>query len=260
MLASFAVIYALVLIGSFAGICTIFGTRVLLRNRSVRKFVRSMKQRSEIAQERGGLSSSGESPTKENRNCRKSATDFQEMRLLLRRAEKAEVQKKYDEAEKYYIQALTILPDAVEIQAQLARLYLRTEREQKAVALYEKLLQENDDISYFANLGLAYYKLGQFGKSCVAYEAAFSRDANNPERAASLGRACMAARRYDRAAPLLEKACDRLTRDTELLSLLAECYSHLQDLEHARKTYQKINKLEPYNEDVKKKLEELAVV
>ena len=75
-----------------------------------------------------------------------------------------------------------------------------------------------------------------------------------------LGRAYIAARRFEEAAMLLEKAVSRLSRDTELLHLLAECYMQLGRNGKAEEIYLCINKLEPYNEDVKAKLAALACV
>lgn len=253
-------IYVVVLLGSFLGICAVLSARVLMRNRSVRKFVRSMKQRSDSAETRGAMWQT-ETPVERPKSApRKSAVLLQEVRSLLRSAEKAESQKKTEEAEKLYIQALTILPGTHDVRAKLARLYLQTDRAQKAVAIYLEILQERDDVSYYANLGLAYYRLGDYAAACLAYEQALARDPQNPERMAALGRAYVAAGRTADAAPYLEKAAVRLSRDTVLLQLLAECYEQIQDNENAKLTYQKINKLEPYNEPVKQKLGELSAV
>ena len=258
MLASFAVIYVIVLLGSFAGICAVLALRVLMRNRSVRKFVRSIKQRADNAESRGAVWMQETVVERPRVTPRKSAVKLQKMRSLLRSADKAESQKKYDEAEKMYIQALTVVPGAVEVQARLARLYLQTDRAQKAVNIYLQILPEHDDVSYFANLGLGYYALGKYQESCEAYAQALERDNANPERMAALGRAYIASQRIADAVPLLEKAVARLSRDTSLLQLLAECYEALNDADNDRQTYQRMNKLEPYNENVKKKLIELS--
>ncbi|MBT7929143.1 tetratricopeptide repeat protein [Candidatus Peregrinibacteria bacterium] len=181
------------------------------------------------------------------------------MRSLLRRADKAEAQKKYDEAEKLYIQALTIFPDAFEAQAQLARLYLQTNRESKAVAIYQQLIQEHDNVSYYSNLGLAHFRLGQFTEACDFYNRALLKDPSSPDRCSALGRAYIAADKIEKAIPLLKKAVERMPRDTELLSDLASCYLHCGDSANARIIYSQINKLEPYNESVKQKLKELRI-
>src|SRR3989338_7207198 len=99
-----------------------------------------------------------------------------------------------------------------DVQAQLAKLYLVTERESKAEAMYKELLQSRDDVSFHSNLGLAYYRQAKFVESCQAYQEALNRDPQAPERSAALGRACIAAQRFEEAAPLLEKASVRPAR------------------------------------------------
>jgi Tfp pilus assembly protein PilF len=176
----------------------------------------------------------------------------------MRNAEKEIALQNYAEAEHLLIQALTISPEAIDTQAELAKLYLTTGREAKAEALYKELTGKRDDVSFFANLGLAYYKQAKYVDACFAYQEALNRDPQTPERSAALGRACIAARRFQDAAPLLEKALMRMARDTELLHLLAECYVQLGDNTKAEETYRRINKLEPYDEGVKQKISALA--
>jgi len=195
---------------------------------------------------------------KPRKNPRISAIELQQVRSLTRDAEKALAQQKFDEAERLFIQALTINHDAYDVQAQLAKLYLLTDRDHKAEAMYRELLQHRDDVSYHANLGLAYYRQGKYVEACYAYQEALNRDPKTPERSAALGRACIAAHRFEEAAPLLEKAVARLTRDTSMLHLLAECYLQLGHADKAEEAYRRINKLEPYDESVKEKISALA--
>lgn len=251
-------IYVLVLVSSFAGICALLGIRVLMRNRSVRKFVRSIRQRVHLAEERGAVLLPETPVERRRKNARASAIEMQESRSLVRKAEKAIAQGKNEEAERAFIQALTVTPDAHNVQAQLAKFYLQTGREQKAEALYRELIVSHDDISYHANLGLAFYRQGKYLDSCKSYQHALNKDPTNPERSAALGRACIAARRYEEAAQILEKACARLSRDTELLHLLAECYLQIHAYDLAQHAYLRINKIEPYNEEVKAKIKQLA--
>jgi len=252
-------IYILVLVGSLLGICALFGMRMLLRNRNVRRFVRSVRQRFASMEERGVVfveETKVERPRK--KSLRTSAIELQQVRSLVRAVEKALVQGKVEEAERLFIQALTIQPQAWDVKAQLAKLYLTTGRESKAEAMYKELVEQHDDVSFYSNLGLAYYRQEKYIEACQAYQEALNRDPQTPERSAALGRACIAARRFEEAAPLLEKAVKRLSRDIELLHLLAECYIQLGFKEMAEETYRRINRLEPYDEEVKAKLLSLA--
>lgn len=251
-------VYLIVFLASLAGIALLIGARLLLRNRSVRRIVRSVKMRFASAEARGAKLVEEKIVERPLKNPRTSAIDLQKVRSLLRGAEKELALQNHAQAEHLFIQALTINPDAAEIQAELAKLYLTTRREAKAEALYKELIQKKDDVSFFANLGLAYYMQGKYVEACYAYQEALNRDPQTPDRSAALGRACIAAQRFSEAAALLEKAASRLSRDTELLHLLAECYMQLNDKEKAEEVYRRINKLEPYDEGVKQKISALA--
>lgn len=253
-------LYVLVLTGSLVGILLLFGFRALLRNRAVRRFVRSVKQRLHSAEDRGGLIVEERQIARSRRSPRTSAIELQQVRSLIRQGEKAVAQEKIEEAERLFIQALTVQPQAYDVQAMLAKLYLTTGRENKAEAMYRELLQNRDEVSFHSNLGLAYYRQGKYVEACHAYQEALNRDPQTPDRSAALGRACIAAQRFEEAAPLLEKATQRLSRSTELLHLLAECYLQLGATDKAEETYRRINRLEPYDENVKAKLLSLARV
>lgn len=250
--------YLVVFFAALFGIVVLFSGRMLFRTRSVRRLVRSMKMRFQSVKDRGAILVEERVVDRPRKNPRTSAIDLQKVRSLMRAAEKEIALHNHAQAEHLLIQALTINADATETQAELAKLYLTTGREAKAEALYKELVRKRDDISFFANLGLAYYMQGKYVDACFAYQEALNRDPQTPERSAALGRACIAARRYKDAAPLLEKAILRLSRDTELLHLLAECYVQMGENEHAEKTYRRINKIEPYNEGVKQKISALS--
>ena len=250
--------YLVVFCTSLFGIAALLLLRLVLRHRSVRRMVRSMKGKFQSAQERGAALVEERISIKPRKNPRTSAIDLQKVRSLMRSAEKEIALQNFDKAEHLFIQALTIHPDATDIQAHLAKLYLTTNREAKAEALYKELILKRTDVSFFANLGLAYYKQGKFVESCYAYQEALNHDPQTPERSAALGRACIAAKRFADAAPLLEKAASRLARDTELLNLLAECYLQLNQHDKAEEVYRRINRIEPYNEGVKQKISALS--
>jgi len=252
------VIYLFVLIGSLIGLCALLGMRLTLRNRSVRKFVRGVKKRSDAAVERCGGFEEEVIISRPRKNSRTTMRETQEVSILMRSAEKAFALGKTEEVERLYIQALTVDPDAHQVQAELAKLYLVTDREAKAEALYKELLGTFDDASYHSNLGLAFYKQAKYPKAVAAYKRALDRDAANPERMFALGRAFIAAECFEDAAPLLEKASARLTRNMDLLHMLGECYLQLGHKDHAEDVYRRINKLQPYNEEVKQKLTTLA--
>lgn len=221
--------------------------------------MRGVRIRTEKAQERG-LTMRETRVEKPLKNTRASAIEMQKVRSLLREAEKVSARKQYAEVERLLIQALTLDPRSIEARAELAKMYLSTNANAKAEAVYRELLHDSNDISFHANLGLACYKQGKFELSCESYQQALNLDPKSPERAAALGRACMAAKRYDEAVDLLEKASERLARDTELLRILGECYERKGDIKGAEDAYYRIHRLQPYDQAVKEKLSSLASV
>lgn len=192
------------------------------------------------------------------KTSRTTSVELQQSRSLLRQAEKAIARDKIDEAERLLIQAITVAPEAHDIRAELAKLYLTSQRYPKAEAMYKELLQRCDDVSFHANLGLSCFQQMKYAEAYKSYQAALAHDPKNPERLASLGRAAMAVQHYQEAASLFEHASSRLTRDMQLLHLLAECHLKLGQNNKAEEVYLRINKIEPYNEEVKKKLSALA--
>lgn len=237
----------------------ILGFRVALRHRNVRKFVRSVRARTEKARERG-LSMRETRVEKPSKSPRASAIELQQVRSLLREVDKTNARKKYDDSEKSLIKALTLDPHSLEARAALAKLYLLTDRNAKAEALYRGLLQDAEEVSFYANLGLACYKQRKFDDSRLAYRSAMELDPRSPERVAALGRACMACKKLTEAADLLEKASERMARDTDLLRMLAQCYERLGHTKEAADAYVRIHRLQPYDEAVKQKISELASV
>lgn len=248
-------VYLLVLVGSVVGICLIVGARLLLRQQIIRRFVRSMKQRLHAVDGRQSLL---EVAAKRRERTTLRAADLQKIRGFVCSAQKALARQKVEEAEKYFIQALTVHADTCEVRAELAKLYLTTGRASKAEAMYRELIADRPEVSFFANLGLACYRQGKFLDACTAYKEAYQQDPKNLMRAASLGRSCMAAGLMVEAADYLEKASVGCARDTELLRLLAECYIHVGDRSKAQDTYRRVNKLEPYNEEIKERMLALA--
>ena len=252
-------IYFLLFVTSACGIILLFALRGVLRSRNVRRIVHSVRRGFSLAKERNAKFLP-ESPLPRTRKSppRACAVERQQVRTLLREAEKSFAKHDARAAERALIRALTIHHDAAEVKAQLARLYLDTSREPKAEALYHELLQHHKDPALFANLGLACYKQAKFVEACHAYQEALNLDTKNPSRSYDLGRACIAARKFEDAARLLEKTAASLTKDTTLLHLLAQCYVQLQDVERAEEIYRRINRLEPANQDVKEKIASLA--
>ncbi|HRH93632.1 MAG TPA: hypothetical protein PKV72_03825, partial [Candidatus Peribacteria bacterium] len=110
-------IYLVVFCASLFGIAALLLLRILLRHRTVRRMVRSMKGNFQNAEDRGAKLVEEKVVAKPRRNPRTSAIELQKVRSLLRSAEKEIALQNFDKAEHLFIQALTIHPDAADIQA-----------------------------------------------------------------------------------------------------------------------------------------------
>ena len=245
---------------SATGIVSIFMLRGILRSRNVRRIVRSVKQGLSDVEERN-VKLIPDTPTaKSFKSPRARAVELHEIRTLLRDAERTLAKQDYLAAEKYLIKALTINHEDREIRTKLAMVYLKTDREPKAEAMYTELIAENSSPELYSNLVLTCYKQKKYFDSCHAYQEALNLDPQNPDRSYNLARACIAAKRFEEAIPLLKKASETLTKDIGLLRLLAECYLQLRDREGAQEAYNEINRLDPRDEEVKTKIRELSEV
>lgn len=253
-------IYLAVMIVSALGITAIVMLRGILRSRNVRRIARSVRRGFSAAEERNAKWLPEQPLSRDLRSPCTRAIELQQVRTLLRQAEKALAKMDAKGAERALIQALTIQPDAKEVKLDLAKVYLLSAREPKAEALYKELLREHKEPALYANLGLALYKQNQYVESCKAYQKALNKDPQNPERSYDLGRACVAAKRFEEAIPLLDKAAKAAPRDIELLHLLAQCHLQIGGMDHAEETYRRINKLDPRDEVVKTKLREMRAV
>lgn len=250
-------VYVVVFLASLLGILGILGTRAILLNRNVRRFVRALQgRRSHGVRREAQADRQPQRPGVASR----PRHEFQKLRTILRAADRALAKQDGAEGERLLIQALMIDPESLEAKACLAHLYLTSSRESKAEALYREIVQQSGSVVFSANLGLSCYRQGKFVESCYAYQEALNRDPHSPQRSYDLGKACMAAHRFADAARLLEKTASRLPRDTQLLRLLAECYLQIQDVQNAERTYRCIHRIEPYDEEIKRKIVSLSQV
>ena len=253
-------VYVLVMIVSACGIISIVLLRAVLRSRNARRIVHSVRAGFLAAEKRNAKWLPDTPLSREQKSPRTRAIELQEVRTLLRLAEKSLAKLDAKGAERALIQALTIQPTAKDAKVQLAKVYLLCNKEPKAEALYHELLKEHEEPALYANLGLACYKQEKYVEACQAYQKALNLDPKNADRCEDLGKACIAAHRFEEATPLLEKASAASPRNMDLLHLLARCFIQIGDEERAGETYRRINKLDPRDEDVKTKLKEMATV
>ncbi|HLD64106.1 MAG TPA: tetratricopeptide repeat protein [Candidatus Peribacteraceae bacterium] len=232
------------------------GVHALWRYQAVRLFVRSITARSHAIRQRGAVSEALREPVR-FRRVKRFAAVRHEVRELVAEAEKASALRQFDLAERYYIQAITTYQDDYKVKAELAQLYLDTDRPAKAEALYIDVLKHVDDPLYRENLGHAFYSQHRYKEAYSAFQHAYAMEAT-PERAFALARACLILHQYKEAVPLLEEARSRLPRDSELLLSLGKAYLQTGQRTAARETFRRLSWIDPRDETVQKQLAALA--
>jgi tetratricopeptide (TPR) repeat protein len=70
-----------------------------------------------------------------------------------------------DKAIEYFQQGLTLYPDSFVLMNNLGVQYIKSDRPQRAVELYEKALRTREDYAMIVNLSVAYGMLGETQKS-----------------------------------------------------------------------------------------------
>lgn len=223
----------------------------------MRRFVRGVSNRTQGYYEKAGEVEEGviEKPRK---SMRAAAIDLQKVRSLLRTGEKMQALGKVAEAERLYIQALTVLPEDHAAQTALAKFYYETDRLAKAEALFREMLSREKDTDTYVLLGHCCRRLRKYECATDAYTEAIERDPKNPDLYVHLGRSFYENGQVEEAAPILEKASQWAAKDTELLRILADSYERLQLPQNALHAYERINRLEPYDQEIKDRMREIG--
>jgi tetratricopeptide (TPR) repeat protein len=114
--------------------------------------------------------------------------------------------------------------------------YLRGGDAQRAVDLYNKVLEKNDDNSTRVSLGDAYLKLpGGGGQAMSAYEKVTGKDAKNSLAFSRIGSVWYSAKRYDLALENYNKAKEADPSNPLPYRDLANAYFYTGKYENARK-------------------------
>jgi tetratricopeptide (TPR) repeat protein len=245
-------IYLLVIAVAGIVVASIMLTRERIRRHNVRRIVRRMGKRVQVqpdTHEENGFTSA--------RSARAAAMELHRARTLLRSAEREMYKGDYDKAEHHLVQAITSAPQEVDAQVQLGLLYIKTGRGQKAQAVLEPLAEQSGSATVFAHLAQAYKLQAREKDACGCFRKALDLDPRSASRQADLGTALAAMQADDEATPLLELALKQLPRRMDLLRILAQCYERMNNENGLKDAYQRINRLDPRDAEVREKLQEL---
>lgn len=242
-------IYLIVISSASVFVGVLLAVRAHLRRHNVRRIVRRMgKHTMHPSKEHEVDAESG------CRSSRSAAIGLHHARKLLRDAEREWKKGDATAAEHSLISAITNAPGELDAQIQLGLLYMETGRAQKAQAVFEPLTQRHADPNLWSHLARALGMQQQWKGACAAYRKALDLDPGNPHREADLGHAFLQCGQAAEAAIALERALKQLPRRIDLLRLLAQCYERDNNPGGAMSAYRRINRLDPRDEGVRKKI------
>ena len=133
--------------------------------------------------------------------------------------------------------------------AQLGLLEARQEHYEQAIADYRKAETLNPAIPQLKlNLGLAYFKSGEFRSASKVFEAELAKHPNGPDGARLtilIGMSHYGAHEYEAAIPYLKKAAAADQRNLPLRLSLAHCYLWTKQLDATLGVYKEILEIDP---------------
>ena len=167
-------------------------------------------------------------------------------------------QARYDDAAKMFNQVLQFSPDNFRAYYNLGAIHVLQGQYEKAILELQKSLELRPSMAGFANLGTAYYGLGQFAQATATYEQALKLDEKDFSIWGNLGDARYwtpslrghANEAYARAIELATKQLEVNPRDASTLGLVATYHAMLGNRKSAESTLSKALTLEPSNADL----------
>jgi tetratricopeptide (TPR) repeat protein len=160
----------------------------------------------------------------------------------------------FDEALPLLLAVIAAEPDHLEAHHKLGLSYLKQGDFPQAELYFSKLVNLKQDPVYFSNLGAALYQQQRLVEAAEAYENAIALDDKRGERLQSLGQVYYELGEDEKALHYFERAARRKPKDLDLKLILADYYERLVRLEEAIDTLEGFLELDPYNEEVKKRL------
>lgn len=163
----------------------------------------------------------------------------------------------YEEAEPLLLAVIEADPSHLEAHHKLGLMYMKRGDFAQAELYFSKLVNLKQDPVYFSNLGAALYQQQRLVEAAEAYENAIALDDKRGERLQSLGQVYYELGEDDKALHYFERAARRKPKDIDLKLILADYYERLVRLDEAIETLESVLELDPYNDEVKKRIKVL---
>lgn len=173
------------------------------------------------------------------------------VRNLFKKGEIRFAKNDLDEAERCFVQIVSLEDTHLEANLYLGLTYLKQKNFPKAEFFFHKLVNLKKDPIYYSNLGLALYQQGRLLEAAEAYENAVVLDDKRAARFASLAQVYRELNNDEKALNNFERASQKSPRNLDYLWAVLEYYRKLGRLDDVKATAKKILDLDPYNEDAK---------
>ena len=191
----------------------------------------------------------------------KGGLGIKQLREILSKAEVHLARKEFSEAEKLFIKILAFDENHTTALQKLAYLYLQTNSYQKAESLYQQLTElSSKNPGVYTNLGLALFNQKKFEESIEAYKKAIELEPNRGARYSNLGQVYFVTNEASAAIECFREAVKKEPRNIEFLYLLADSCSEGKEFAEAKKWYEKILDISPYDDAAKEEVRKLKAL
>ncbi len=194
-------------------------------------------------------------------NIKRKNLDYKKINNTFDKADLYYAQENFLEAEKVFIEVLTLHPEHLDANNKLGLIYLRTQKFAKAEAVYRQLISlEPRNPIYYSNLGLAFYNQKKLLDAKEAYEKSIYLDAKKPARLLSLGKVCEDLKHWKPAINAYSKALELNPKDFELYFVIIDLLIRVKALDEAMAFVENYLNHNPYDERAKDKLRDIKIL
>jgi tetratricopeptide (TPR) repeat protein len=187
--------------------------------------------------------------------------DFKLINETFDKADLFYAQNNFVEAEKIFIEVLTLNPEHLDANNKLGLIYIKTEKFAKAEAIFKNLITiEPRNAVYYSNLALCFYNQGFLIESKEAYERALELDPKKPNRLLSLGKVCEDLKYWKPAINAYSKALSLEPKNFELYFIIIDLLIRVKAFQEAEAFINTYLDYNPYDEKAKEKLRDIKIL
>lgn len=233
------------------GLLTIFLRRMQMTRKDLR-FQEHLEKEEEAMEE--AISEATDLPEESDEEKARKAELHGTVRKTFLKADTHLSRSEFDEAEPLLLAVIEADPSHLEAHHKLGLMFMKKGDFPQAELYFSKLVNLKQDPVYFSNLGASLYQQQRLIEAAEAYENAISLDDRRAERLQSLGQVYFELGEDEKALHYFERAARRKPKDVELKLILADFYERMVRLDEAIEVLEGVLDLDPYNDEVKKRV------